>query len=189
MELRESGMPVSDMWEGFFDPEATLRALSLLVSVGDIADLCCGYGTFSVAAARLTGRTVHAVDISVEMAATAAARVAEAGDVDVRVTVRDLVVAGCGLGAGSTGYAMLFNILHCECPETLLAEAFRILAPGGLLAVTHWVSDRPTPRGPSAEIRPTPEQCREWAEAAGFRSAGDVVDLPPYHFGLVFVRP
>ena len=49
----------------------------------------------------------------------------------------------------------------------------------------HWVSDRPTPRGPSLDIRPSPGDCRKWMTDEGFRIEGDVVDLPPYHFGLV----
>ncbi len=40
------------------------------------------------------------------------------------------------------------------------------------------------------EIRPRPEQCAAWAEAAGFRLLPPgVVDLPPYHYGLALERP
>jgi len=39
-------------------------------------------------------------------------------------------------------------------------------------------------------IRPQPEQCRGWAEDAGFRLlAPGLVDLPPYHYGMVLERP
>lgn len=73
---------------------------------------------------------------------------------------------------------------------TLLMEARRVLAPGGKAAVIHWRSDIPTPRGPSLDIRPTPEQCRLWAETAGLVcSPRGVVTLLPFHFGLIFTRP
>jgi hypothetical protein len=39
-------------------------------------------------------------------------------------------------------------------------------------------------------IRPRPEQCRQWAESAGFSLlAPGSIDLPPYRYGLVFKRP
>ncbi|MEX0886961.1 MAG: hypothetical protein WD009_11030 [Phycisphaeraceae bacterium] len=81
---------------------------------------------------------------------------------------------------------MLFNILHCEQPTSLLQEAWRILCDDGLVAIMHWNRDATTPRGPSMDIRPSPEQCRAWAEAVGFQLQGRPrIDLPPYHYGLV----
>ena len=68
-------------------------------------------------------------------------------------------------------------------------EARRILKPDGLLAVMHWNYDASTPRDPSMTIRPRPESCRAWAIDAGFDLAGpEQIDLPPYHYGIVF-RP
>jgi SAM-dependent methyltransferase len=84
---------------------------------------------------------------------------------------------------------MLFNILHAECPEGLLREAFRVLKPSGLLAIMHWKYDPTTPRGPSMDIRPRPEQCRVWAIADGFRPLDPgIIEIPPYHYGMVFER-
>ena len=38
-------------------------------------------------------------------------------------------------------------------------------------------------------IRPRPEQCCQWAEEAGFRlRAPGIIDLPPYHYGMVLER-
>ena len=51
----------------------------------------------------------------------------------------------------------------------------------------HWNYDPTTPRGPSMDIRPRGDDCRRWAEQIGFRLA-ESVDLPPYHWGMVFVR-
>jgi hypothetical protein len=44
-----------------------------------------------------------------------------------------------------------------------------------------------TPRGPSMEIRPTPETIIGWATKTGL-SLEKYVELPPYHFGLVFIK-
>ena len=66
-----------------------------------------------------------------------------------------------------------------------MARRIAIFAAGGRVGVMHWVSDRPTPRGPSLDIRPSPSDCRGWLAAAGLTVEGDVVGLPPYHFGLI----
>ena len=85
---------------------------------------------------------------------------------------------------------MLFNILHADRPELLLQEVSRILAPDGILAVIHWNHDPTTPRGPSMEIRPRPEQCRDWAIQAGFALLEPgIIDLPPHHYGMALARP
>jgi hypothetical protein len=101
---------------------------------------------------------------------------------------RDFVTEGTGLSDESVGYAMLLNILHAECPEVLLREAYRALRMGGTVAVTHWIRDERTPRGPPLGIRPRPEQCVGWLQAAGFNSVSSQIDLPPFHYGLFALK-
>jgi len=66
-----------------------------------------------------------------------------------------------------------------------------VLKPGGLVSIIHWKPDPTTPRGPSLSIRPRPEQCRCWAEAAGFRFVRheDLSAGCPHHYGLLLARP
>ena len=80
---------------------------------------------------------------------------------------------------------MLFNILHTEVPLALLQEAYRILEPMGKVGLIHWNYDPSTPRGPSMDIRPRPEQCQQWMKSAGFDLIKPLVDLPPYHYGIL----
>jgi hypothetical protein len=75
------------------------------------------------------------------------------------------------------------NLLHAESPAVLLAEAHRILAPDGRLAVTHWNPDSATPRDPAMDIRQRPENCRRWMQECGFSVESGVIYLPPWHFG------
>ncbi len=185
MKVRDSGMPDERMWVGFFDPSSVLARLGLTWDTSSAVDLGCGYGTFTVPAAEIVAGTVHGFDIEPDMVGTTGSKAQDAGLTNVQLHLRDFVAEGTGLAGGSVDYVMLFNILHAEEPERLLREAYRILAPGGTAAVMHWVGDRPTPRGPSLDIRPTPADCRKWMAAAGFMIEGDVIDLPPYHFGLV----
>jgi ubiquinone/menaquinone biosynthesis C-methylase UbiE len=155
-----------------------------------VVDFGCGYGTFTLPAARITSGTVYALDIEPEMVHATEAKARKAGLQNVKTMLRDFVDEGTGLPSKSGDYVMLFNILHAECPEVLLREAFRVLKPGGLLAIMHWNHDPTTPRGPSMAIRPHPEQCCDWAEQAGFRLLSpEIIDLPPYHYGMVLMRP
>jgi len=190
MKTRESGMPDEALWSAFFAPEETLARLGLTRDCRDVVDFGCGYGTFTIPAARIVRGIVHALDIEPEMVAATMAKAMAAGLANVQARQRDFMVEGTDLPDASVDYAMLFNILHAEEPLTLLREALRVLSRGGRLGIMHWSYDPTTPRGPGMTIRPRPEQCRAWAEQAGFRLAGpERIDLPPYHYGLVMVRP
>lgn len=185
MKIRDSGMPDARTWEGFFDAPAILGQLEFPGGDAAVAEFGCGYGTFTMAAARLTSGIVHAFDIDPSMVAAASDRAAAAGLHNVCFRLRDLVADGTGLPDRSVGYAMLFNVLHAEDPLPLLREARRVLRPGGRVGVIHWVHDAATPRGPDLRIRPRPEQCRRWLREAGFGVAVPPVALPPWHFGMV----
>lgn len=183
-------MPAEDYWRAFFHPRRVLEQLELAPSAGDVAEFGCGYGTFTIAAAGLTRGLVHAIDIDPEMVAATARNVEAAGLQNVRLHCRDFVREGSGLPGSSCGYAMLFNILHAEEPVLLLREAFRVLAVGGRLGILHWNYDASTPRGPSMDIRPRPEQCLAWALEAGFSiSRPEVRSVGEYHYGVVGIRP
>ena len=189
MKTRESGMPEEAMWAEFFDPQAVLRTLGLSAACGKAVDFGCGYGTFTIPAARIVSGTVFALDIEAEMAELTRRKAEEAGLTNVEVRRCDFVTEGSGLPDASVDYAMLFNILHAEERMVLLQEARRVLAPKGKLAVMHWNYDPTTPRGPSMEIRPRPDQCQFWVERAGFELLPPgCISLPPYHYGFVFQR-
>lgn len=187
---RESGMPSMDVWESFFDPAAILESLGCRQIRGDCIEFGCGYGTFTIAAAPQVAGTVYALDIDPDMVKATTARVTQAALKNVVVQLRDLAVDGCGRPDGTASFVMVFNLLHIEDPVGLLREAYRTLRPGGSVGVTHWTADTNTPRGPPLNIRPRPEQCRDWGEQAGLRWVR-YQDLPgaPWHWGMVLERP
>lgn len=186
MKVRESGMPDEKLWASFFDPESTLKRLGLTKTAGNVVDFGCGYGTFTVPAARLVAGQVQAFDIETDMIAQTTEKVEAAGLNNVQCQLRDFVAEGTGLREESVDYAMLFNILHAATPLPLLEESYRVLTPEGRLGIMHWNFDSTTPRGPSMDIRPHPEQCQAWAEQVGFHLLPPgIVDLPPYHYGMV----
>ena len=186
---RESGMPVESQWGAFFDPACVLAELDCAGAIGDVIEFGCGYGTFTIPAAHMIESRVLAFDIEPEMVAATVAKASAADLSNVFAEVRDFVADGCGVPDGEAGYAMLFNILHIEDPVGLLREACRALAPGGKAGIIHWRSDLETPRGPSAPIRPSAEQCRSWGERAGLEFVRyEPLACCSWHWGMIMRR-
>jgi ubiquinone/menaquinone biosynthesis C-methylase UbiE len=162
MKFRESGMPDQEMWDQFFNSDVILDERGLRDLTGNIVDLGCGYGTFTIPAARKNKGMIYALDIEEDMITAVQQKASEAGLRNVLAIQRDFLAEGTGLPDRSCEYAMPFNILHADEPLKILSEAKRILAPSGKVAVIHWNYDSTTPRGPSMEIRPRHRQFRKW---------------------------
>jgi len=191
MKGRESGMPEEADWQSFFDAEAvTDRLLGKDGVTGDLIELGCGYGTFTIPAAQRTRGIVTALDIDPDMVARVQQKATFFRLPNIHAKVRDFVAQGIGGETSTQTHVMVFNLLHLEQPVALLQEVHRVLRPGGRVSIIHWRSDIPTPRGPSLAIRPRPEQCQIWLEAAGFLDSVfvDMQPFCPYHFGLVARR-
>lgn len=187
MKIKESGMPDREMWEEFFSPASILNTLQVNKNIKDVAEFGCGYGTFTIPAAQVIRGNLFAFDIEPEMVAFTKNRAAKQGLINLNVILRDIMADGTGLKPGSVDYVTLFNILHLDNPIVLLHEANRILRKGGKIGIIHWNYDPSTPRGPSMDIRPKPEQCIELAKQAGFIKPKQF-DLKPYHYGIVMSK-
>lgn len=187
MKVRDSGMPEREMWEKFFDPVKILTMLGLNSQTGDVAEFGCGYGTFTIPAAKVIKGEIYAIDIEPNMISITSEEAKKQNLHNVQTILRDFMADGSGLSDESVDYAMLFNILHLEKPTVLLSETKRILKKGGKLGIIHWNYDPATPRGPSMDIRPKPEDCIKWAESIGFSGAVRY-DLKPYHYGIVLTK-
>jgi ubiquinone/menaquinone biosynthesis C-methylase UbiE len=184
LKIRESGMPKEEDWNKFFDPVKTFKLLGLNSSVVNVADFGCGYGTFTIPAAEIIYGKIYAFDIEPNMVEAVKRKAKKLNLTNVEAVVRDFISEGSGLKDSSVDYVFLFNILHLENPESLLNESYRILKLGGKVGITHWNYDATTPRGPPINIRPRPEQIRQWAESVGFIFEKQI-DLKPYHYALL----
>lgn len=189
MKTRDSGMPAEDWWTTFFDPPAILQAIGLDQLNGPVVDVGCGYGTFTLALARMTRHPVIALDIEPDMVALTRGKAVQAGFTHVDARLVDVTDGSLGVPPGSVDVVLLFNILHCEAPLDLLKAAHMALRRDGRVGVIHWRSDIPTPRGPDLSIRPKPDQCRSWLVKTGFQIRSEATTLPPYHFGMVGCKP
>ena len=185
MKLRDSGMPEEAYWETLLDVDLILDRLGVNATLRDVVELGCGYGTFTLPVARRISGVVETFDIEPAMVERTRQRAEAAGIRNVRCQSRDVMKDGFGSAPESQDACLLFNILHCEDPVRLLAEAVRVVRPGGWVFAIHWRYDPATPRGPTMDIRPRPEQIIGWAaQTSRLEVEGEILDLPPWHYGL-----
>ncbi|GLQ98929.1 class I SAM-dependent methyltransferase [Dyella mobilis] len=182
-------MPEEALWATFFDPEDALDRL-WPAPLGDAVELGCGFGTFTLAAARRSDGIITALDIDAEMVAAVRLKAQAQALSRIRALEHDFIAGDLAVAPGSQTHVMIYNLLHLEEPVPLLRKAYAALETGGTLSVMHWRSDVPTPRGPPLAIRPAPQACAAWLTEAGF-SRIEHVDLGsgcPYHYGLTAWR-
>ena len=67
MKVRDSGMPVEEVWTGFFDPVKVLAVFGLDRGIKNVVEFGCGYGTFALTAAQVAAGIVNALDVEPEM--------------------------------------------------------------------------------------------------------------------------
>jgi ArsR family transcriptional regulator len=109
------------------------RALALLLPPADVADLGCGEGYLTIETARFAKRV-----IAVDQSAAVLARARAMAD---RRKVRNIVwkrgvLERLPLADAAVDIAVLSQALHhADPPEAALAEAFRILRPGGFVLI------------------------------------------------------
>lgn len=178
MKIRDSGMPDEAYWETLLDVPLILERLGV-ASFHDVAELGCGYGTFSLPIARAIDGTLYTYDVDPVMLARTQERSA-----GLRIVCehRDVMEHGFGVAVDAV---LLFNILHGESPVALFRHAASALRNGGQVLAIHW-QHGPTPRGSDLEIRPRPEHLVAWAGEANLKPLGNVIELPPWHYGLRF---
>ena len=86
-------MPDEAYWDSFFQPEGILDRLLVTNKGGcyNLVEFGCGYGTFSLPAAKRTRGTVTALDIEPMMVELVAERAKADGLLNVRAELRDFV--------------------------------------------------------------------------------------------------
>ena len=188
MRIRESGMPAVELWRTFFAPRHIIDTLGITKSTGHVVEFGCGYGTFTLPAAQTIAGKITAFELDPAMLEHAKSVTDSAGLQNIDYRTEDFFNAVETLGECSADFIMLFNILHGQQPQVLLAEAFALLIPGGKAGIIHWNYDPDTPRGPPMSIRPKPDSLAALARATGFL-VSERIDLPPYHYGFKLTKP
>lgn len=191
--FQNTRQPDWDWWGTLWDdPYATLRALGA-DEADSVLDLACGDGFFTIPLAELVDGAVYGVDLDADCLARLRDYATEAG-VDVTPIAGDARHLS-SLLAEPVDYVLLANTFHGVGDQEGLAVAVHdVLEPGGRFVVVNW-HDLPREettvtgavRGPPTELRMTPDETREVVEAAGFEAV-ETVELPPYHYGVVFEK-
>lgn len=185
-------MPDRDWWQTLWpDPGATVLALGIGAGMTAV-DLCCGDGYFTAAIARQIGAgRVVGFDLDPDMLEQAKAACGQAVNCTwIAGDARNL----SRLIGERVDYVLIANTFHGVPDQIGLArEVAAILKPGGRFAIVNWhplPREQTTvlgqPRGPRTEMRMSPEAVQAAVQPAGF-TLKSVVELPPYHYGAVFV--
>ena len=186
-------MPDADWWQELWpDPAKVLAEMG--VEPGMVAvDLCCGDGLFTVPMARIAMR-VYAIDIDRAMLDRARAHLAAAGAANCEFFVADAMTVDAVVPE-PVDYVFLANTFHGVPDQLGLARAVAAtLKSKAQFGIVNWhrqprgetvVFDQP--RGPKTEMRMEPDDVAAIVEPAGL-ILNRMVDLPHYHYGVVFQR-
>ncbi|HEY4789202.1 MAG TPA: class I SAM-dependent methyltransferase, partial [Bacteroidales bacterium] len=114
MKVRDSGMPAESLWTTFFDTDFILDKLEINKTVNNLMEVGCGYGTFTINAAKRISGELFAFDIEQKMIDYTRNKANEENVRNIKFYNQDVIANGSGLNIGSIDYVMLFNILHHE---------------------------------------------------------------------------
>jgi SAM-dependent methyltransferase len=186
-------MPTAGWWEALWPDPAGIVAKVGVKSGMEVIDLCAGDGWFTLEIAKLA-RHVVAIDIDSALLEIARHRLAEGGARNCEFIAGDAYNI-TQLWPRPVDFVFLANAFHGVPDRPRLACAVRdALKPSGRFAIINWhplPREKTTvlgePRGPRTESRMSPDQTIKAAELGDLKFA-DLVDVPPYHYGVVFER-
>jgi SAM-dependent methyltransferase len=194
--FQNTRQPDWDWWGRLWPtPGETLREVG--IAPGDsLAEVGSGNGYFALPAARIAAPApVYAVDLDPSL-------LAELSHLADQQEIENVVTVECDARSLSerlpqtVDVVLVANTFHgIDDPEAFVQQAFEALRPDGRFVVINW-ADTPRettridgdPRGPPTEMRLSPPETeRAVLDAAAF-TRERVIELPPYHYALVFER-
>lgn len=188
-----TAMPDQDWWQALWpDPDRIVNDLRIEPGM-TVVDLGCGDGYFTAAIARKVGPG-RVIGFDLDPAMLQQAKAACDGMANCDWLLGDAMELSHLIGAPAD-YVLIANTFHGVLDKTALAsEIAAVLQPPGHFAIVNWYpiarEETPVlcqPRGPRTELRMSTDQTRAVVEPVGFKLEA-LVDLPPYHYGAIFIR-
>jgi SAM-dependent methyltransferase len=186
-------MPTAGWWEALWpDPAGVLKAVGAKPGVKAV-DLCCGDGWFTLPLSKIA-QEVTAIDIDPQMLDVARHRLAESHVANVRFIAADAYQLP-NIISVPVDFVFMANAFHgVPDPVRLGSAVCASIVRGGEFAIVNW-HRRPReettilgePRGPSSDLRVSPEQTIASVTASGLQLARQI-EVPPYHYAVIFER-
>lgn len=161
---------------------AEIVAAAAIPAGARVAEIGCGTGwfTFEIETAVRPRGMVFALDMQPAMLQILETR----REHWERILTLPCAANSFELDTAEVDFVFHANVLHeCREPAEHLAEVHRVLKPGGRFVVVDWLPGEGSEAGPPVSVRVSPEQAREWVEAAGFVVA-TVGPVGPLHYAL-----
>ncbi|MBI5037438.1 MAG: class I SAM-dependent methyltransferase [Candidatus Kerfeldbacteria bacterium] len=174
----------------FLHPENIL-AKAGLVAGKHVADIGCGGGYFSIAAARIVGDAghVYSVDILKDALSALRSKAKMFGLANLTTVWSDAERVGGAqkIHDHSIDMTLLVQLLsQSKAQDNIINEIERIGKPGSTVVVVDWRKSN-MQFGPPATHRIEPEAVMTLLEKHHFQFRREI-EAGPYHFGLVFER-
>ena len=125
---------------GFWDRFGGATVARLPLAAGDrVLDLCCGAGASAIPAARAVGPAGHVlgIDVAEPLLELARARAAREGLANIEFRYSDATCTGLP-GGGFDAVVCVFGVFFAPDMPAFAAEMWRLVRPGGVLAITTW---------------------------------------------------
>ncbi len=187
-------MPTAGWWEALWpDPAGVLAAVGIKPGM-EVIDLCSGDGWFTLQIAKIA-RHVTAIDIDPALLEVARHRLNDSGAANCDFVAGDAYELAT-LAPRPADLVFMANAFHGVPDRLRLSSAVRAaLKPAGRFAVVNW-HPRPReetkilgePRAPKTELRMSADETTAAIEAGGLERTR-LIEVPPYHYAAVFVRP
>lgn len=175
--------------QGFLNPDVVVGQFGVTEGMR-IADFGCGTGHIGILVAQKIGKDgkLTALDIMEDKLDSISSRAKAAGLENLETVRANLEVLGSsGLADGSQDVVMLINILFQSNKKgAILAEAKRVLNPGGKLILADWKKGV-AGLGPPDELRTSETEIQSLLKEVGF-GTGRSFDAGQFHYGLIFTN-
>lgn len=193
-QFQNTGQPDWDWWGKLWPaPGETLRKLGL--NSGDrLADIGSGNGFFALPAARITApASVYALDIDESLLAELSHLADQQAIGNITTCTGDARTLSQQLPE-PVDVLLLANTFHGIDEQTaFVQQAYESIRSDGRFIIINW-NDSPRettriagePRGPPTELRMSPEATERTVLGPTEFTLADTIQLPPYHYALVF---